>query len=365
MNISRIELFHIEIPCLKPFETSFGVISSRPALIVKMYGDEGVVGYGESSPLAVPISEPEVVSDALRLLPPILTSLVGASVDDAFDVTAVSTQAQYPVSLIGVEGAYLDLLARSKGIPMGAQLGATRPTVLLGESVGLCASTTELLNEVEKYVNAGILRIKLKIAQGRDIELVRAVREAFPSLYLGVDANADYTSAHVEHLSALAAYNLVFVEQPFAAGDIESHVQLQKRGVPICLDESIDNLASCVRAVEAGACDMINIKPARIGSFKESRAIHDYCVEAGVKLFGGGRLETGVGKTMNTNFYALPGFTEASDITPPRDYLETDIVSPPFVLSDNAYALSAAPGLGLEVDDAVLQKVCIQKLIFS
>ncbi len=71
MNIKGIELFHIAIPC-KPFETSFGTIDLRPALIIKMTGDSGSVGYGEASPLYTPLSEPVTVEDGLRMLKAVL-----------------------------------------------------------------------------------------------------------------------------------------------------------------------------------------------------------------------------------------------------------------------------------------------------
>jgi len=80
-----------------------------------------------------------------------------------------------------------------------------------------------------------------------------------------------------------------------------------------------------------------------------SKEIHDYCHEKGIKLFGGGRLETGIGKTMNAAFYALPGFTDASDLTPPSEYFEEDIIDPDFSLSKGSYASLEGVGLGVRI----------------
>ena len=130
------------------------------------------------------------------------------------------------------------------------------------------------------------------------------------------------------------------------------------------MDETIRSLSTCKRAVEEKACDVINIKPARIGSFKESRRIYDFCVRKGINLFGGGRLETGIGKTSNAAFYALPGFNEASDITPPQDYLEYDIITPPFRVRNGICTLSNLPGLGITVDQEILKRSSLEHYTF-
>lgn len=364
MKIKQAELFHIRIPCAHPFETSFGVIDYRPALIIRLTSDYGLVGYGESSPLDVPMSEQETTAGAVVMLKEKFPTLIGLPVEEGFDIVDLYSDLRYPVSLFGIEGAYLDLVAQMKGIPLHRLFGATHSQVIAGESVGLQPSIDMLLEAVESHVRAGFPRIKIKITQGRDIKIVQAVRNVFPSLCLGVDANSAYTSEDVAYLANLAKYNLAFVEQPFQADDYKSHATLRQAGIRICLDETIRNLPTCERAVKEKACDVINIKPARIGSFKESRRIYDFCVREGINLFGGGRLETGIGKTSNAAFYALPGFTEASDITPPQDYLESDIITPPFRVKDGVCTLSDLPGLGITVDEKNLKRFSVEHYVF-
>lgn len=364
MKIKQAELFHIRIPCTHPFETSFGVIDHRPALIIRLTSNHGLIGYGESSPLDVPMSEPETTTEAVVMLKKKLPTLIGLPVEEGFDIVDLYSDLRYPVSFFGIEGAYLDLVAQMKGVPLYSLFGATRSQVIAGESIGLQPSIDMLLEAVEAYVKVGFSRIKIKITRGRDIEIVQAVRNAFPSLCLGVDANSAYTSEDVAYLTNLATYNLVFVEQPFQADDYESHARLRQKGVRICLDETIRDFKTCERAVKEKACDIINIKPARIGSFKESRRIHNFCVCEGINLFGGGRLETGIGKTSNAAFYALPGFTEASDITPPQNYLESDIITLPFCVKRGMYTLSNLPGLGITVDEGILKRFSVEHCVF-
>ena len=72
-------------------------------------------------------------------------------------------------------------------------LGGKRPEVLSGVSLGIEKQIEPLLDQIERFLEEGYRRIKLKIAPGRDVEVVRAVRERFPKLPLQVDANSAYT----------------------------------------------------------------------------------------------------------------------------------------------------------------------------
>lgn len=364
-SIQRIELFHIAIPLKKSFETSFGVVDRRPALLFKLTTDDGFVGYGESSPLYTPISEAETLADGLVYLKQMLPSLIGLSVDESFDISSAYAFKKYPTSTIGIEAAYADILSQQRGVPLRQYWGGSKKTVQVGESAGIHASEDEVVEDVRLYLNQGYERVKIKIAPGHDIEIVDRVRREFPSLALGVDANAAYHPTDIDHLKKLLPYRLLFIEQPFRAEDDEAHAALQKGGLPVALDESVVDLASCRRVVENNSCRFINIKPARIGSFAEARRIHDYCVQQGIGLFGGGRMETGVGKTANAHFYALPGFTDASDLTPPLEYFAYDIIDPAFKASAGFYTLPTTPGLGVGVNEKKLSAALQDHYVFG
>lgn len=324
-----------------------------------------MVGYGESSPLSLPISEPETITTGMSFLSNHVGALVGVDVSLDVDVTTLYPSSSHPVSRIGLESAYLDLTARVYGLSMRQIFGSDRDRVPLGESASLRDSTEEVIHEVRSFIDRGAKRIKVKIAPGRDVEIVDAIRRSFPDLELGADANAAYGPADIDLLANLAPLDLAFIEQPFSADDLDSHATLRERGLRVCLDESVHDLESCRRAIDRKACDMVNIKPARIGSFKESRAIHDECMRAGIRIFGGGRLETGIGKTTNAAFYSLPGFTDASDITPPTEYLTEDLIDPSFAVTDGMYTIPDSPGIGVSVNENTLRKFEKERVVFG
>ena len=76
-----------------------------------------------------------------------------------------------------LEMAVLDAELRAEGRSFARELGSVHDTVPCGVSVGIMDSIPELLDAVGGYLDAGYVRIKLKIEPGWDVEAVRAVRE--------------------------------------------------------------------------------------------------------------------------------------------------------------------------------------------
>jgi O-succinylbenzoate synthase len=189
------------------------------------------------------------------------------------------------------------------------------------------------------------------------VEPVRAVRERFPDLALQVDANGSYELGHADHLSRLDALDLLLIEQPLPEDRLSDHVRLGRRlRTPICLDESIVSAASAADAIDLGACRVVNIKPGRVGGYLEARRVHDVCRSRGVPAWCGGMLETGLGRAGNAALAALPGFTLAGDLSASERFYERDLTEP-FVLEAGRLRVPAGPGLGVEVDPAVLDEL--------
>jgi O-succinylbenzoate synthase len=210
-------------------------------------------------------------------------------------------------------------------------------------------SIGELLEAVGGYLDAGYVRIKLKIEPGWDLEPVRAVRERFgDEVLLQVDANTAYTLADARQLARLDPFGLLLIEQPLDEEDILGHAELAKIiSTPVCLDESITSARAAAQAITLGACKIVNIKPGRVGGYLEARRIHDVCAAHGVPVWCGGMLESGLGRAANVALAALPGFTLPGDTSASDRYYRTDITVP-FVLESGQLRVPTAPGIGVE-----------------
>jgi O-succinylbenzoate synthase len=95
-----------------------------------------------------------------------------------------------------------------------------------------------------------------------------------------------------------------------------------------------------------GACSIVNIKPGRVGGYLEARRVHDVCAAAGVPVWCGGMLETGIGRAANVALAALPNFTLPGDTSASARYFKEDITEP-FVLEAGYVRVPTGPGIGV------------------
>jgi O-succinylbenzoate synthase len=138
------------------------------------------------------------------------------------------------------------------------------------------------------------------------------------------------------------------IEQPLGWDDLVDHAALQKRlRTPLCLDESIRSPEDARRALELGACRVVNIKAGRVGGFAGAVAVHDVCRAAGVPVWCGGMVESGIGRLANVHLQTLPGFTLPGDTSAGGRYYDEDLVDPPVTVSrDGLIEVPEGPGLG-------------------
>jgi O-succinylbenzoate synthase len=215
---------------------------------------------------------------------------------------------------------------------------------------------------VHSYLDQGYVRIKLKIEPGWDYEPVKLVRETFgPDLLLQVDANTAYTRNDFDLLKRLDEFNLLLIEQPINEEDMLGHAKLADYiETPVCLDETIISADIARDAIELGAAEIINIKPSRVGGYLESKKIHDVSVAAGIPVWCGGMLETGIGRAANLALAAMPGFTLPGDTSASSRYFETDTTEP-FVLVDGHITVPTGPGIGVDPIPEIVDRYAVSR----
>ncbi len=350
MKLTAVELRRVRMPLVAPFRTSFGTQTCRDLLLVRAV-TAAAEGWGECVAMSDPLYSSEYADAAADVLRRFLVPALAAcpALDASSVAPTLSEFKGHRMAKAALEMAVLDAELRAAGRSLARELGATRDRVPCGVSVGIMNSTGELLDAVGGYLDAGYLRIKLKIEPGWDIEPVRAVRERFgDDVLLQVDANTAYTLADARHLARLDPFGLLLIEQPLDEEDILGHAELAKIiSTPVCLDESITSARVAAQAITLAACKIVNIKPGRVGGYLEARRIHDVCTAHGVPVWCGGMLETGLGRAANVALAALPGFSLPGDTSASDRYYQADITAP-FVLESGHLAVPTAPGIGVE-----------------
>ena len=368
MKISQINLYHLRMPLVSAFETSFGRIHTRDCVLLEAFAD-GLVGYGECPVDRDPGYSYETVGTALHILQDfLLPAVLGQDITGAEELQKrMAFVRGHLMAKAGLEMAVWDILGKAQGKSLKELLGGVRQNVDVGVSVGLQESPSQLVEAVQKYLGMGYRRVKIKIKPGRDVSDASAVRKAFPDLRLQVDANSAYTLESAGSLVPLDELGLLLIEQPLAEDDLWDHRQLQARfRTPICLDESITSPRLARQALEMQSCRVINIKPGRVGGLSLGQEIHELCRSQGVPVWCGGMLETGVGRASNLALASLPGFILPGDISATDRYYHEDITHERFVLNpDSTITVPEAPGLGVSIDPAALKRATVAKLAIT
>ena len=361
ISVDHVVIETIRMRLKQAFRISSGTQEERRIVLVRLVTTEGV-GIGECVAGEEPIYSYETVETARWMIERHLApAVIGLEFPGPREVAAALQRAirGHPMARAAVEMAAWHVEALQRGHALATVLGGEKDRVEVGVSIGLQPSIEELLSEVQRYVDAGYRRVKLKIAPGHDLDFVRHTREAFPELALQVDANAAYTAADIDHLRRMDGLGLLMIEQPFAEDDLVTHAKLQSSTeTPVCLDESIASAADCEAALALGACGVVNIKPGRVGGLTEAVRIHDICAHAGVPVWCGGMLESGIGRAHNVALASLPNFRYPADLSASDRYWDRDVIDPPFTLeSDGTLLVPRRAGLGVDVDERFLDGI--------
>jgi O-succinylbenzoate synthase len=368
VHIRSIELREIRMQLLHPFETSFGVTRRRRILLVKV-SDGAQTGYGEVTAGEGPFYSHETAETAWYVLSEFLIPrILGTQIADPGDFGQLAGGIRgHNMAKGGLEAALWDLEARCRNTPLWKLLGGSRVKIDCGVSIGIHPTIEQLLNTIQREVDAGYRRIKIKIKPGWDVEVVRQVRKAFPKIRLMGDANSAYTLDDVGLLRKMDAFELMMLEQPLHYEDIIDHAELQKQiETPICLDESIHSADDARKAIRIGACRIINIKLGRVGGHASARAVHDVCRDHGIPVWCGGMLESGIGRAHNIAMSSLDGFSLPGDVTASKRYWAEDVIQPEVEVSSKGQITQRSePGMGYQVKEDLLARLTARTQVFT
>jgi O-succinylbenzoate synthase len=364
MRIDSIYLRELRIPLVQPFETSFGRTTDRRILLVEIRA-EGLVGWGECVAGEHPYFSEETVDTAwLVMQQDLAPSLAAADPEHGGKCPEIFRRVRgHRMAKAGLENAVWDLEAQMKGVPLAQLLGGVREIIACGVSIGIQPTLEKQIAQVEREVDAGYQRIKLKCKPGWDVHVFEAVRNRWPEIMLSCDANSAYRLKDADHIATFDQFDLLMIEQPLWADDFYFHSMLQKQlQTPICLDESIRNRRDALAAIEMESCRIINIKCGRVGGFSEAIAVHNAAQERGIPVWCGGMLETGIGRSHNIALSSLENFLLPGDVSASKRYWAEDIIEPEVTVSPKGeIRVPDSPGRGYEVRTDLIEKLTVRR----
>jgi O-succinylbenzoate synthase len=337
---ARLRLWEIEVPFRRPLRTAHGIVEARRSVFLAL-DSEGSTGWAEA---------------------PAFPSGRFGTAAHAFDDLAnpsgwIGDLPNVPIGSAAYQGAAADRAARSAALPLHRHLGASGEAVIARHPIGV-EDEDGARREATWLRTHGIEAVKVKIAPGRDLAPVRALRAEIPLLDIGVDANASYTDPDDPAFAELDRLGVSFVEQPFPPADLDAHARLRDRvRMAVCLDESITNVADVRHAVAAGAADQVAVKLNRFGLDALLRVL-DIAARTGIGVQLGGTFDTGIGRRHLLAASGLPGIVDAA-VGPPAAYVTLELVPyPPLV--DGAVRPDPAPGIGVEPEADHLDAIALR-----
>ncbi len=358
MIIKSAELIWVQLRLLSDFVTSQATYSNRPIVLLKITGDQGEQGWGECSALENPFYTSEYLKGAFDVLKNFLLPLVGNKNVNKENVELLLQQVRgNQIAKSAVIMAILDADLRSSGTSLREFLQVPNSKIKPAVSLGIQEDIFQLLQLIDLHVEQGYEYFKLKIRPGYDLGILEAIRNRFPKVGLGVDANGAYNIGDMDLLKTLDDFDLYAIEQPFPKESLFELKELSS-GIttPVVLDESIDSFDSALAAIDMGLGSAISIKQAKVGGILEAKKIHDLSKAAGIPNTYGGMFESGLGRGVGLVIASSENFTLPSDLSASSRYFDLDVTEL-FELKDGFLIPPTGAGMGVEVQESALEKL--------
>jgi o-succinylbenzoate synthase len=361
VKIVRASVTPVRLALAAPLATARGSLRSRDGAVLSLESASGATGWGEALPL--PGFGLESAGAAVDALDDIAAGLVGNDLDDLdAAVDTLAALAPYAKSARAAADAALhDLAAREAGRGVAALLApAPLRRVAVSALVGGDNPAAAAAN-ARRALRRGFRTLKLKLLAddlARDEERVAAVREAAGAgVKLRLDANGAWKEAAAfQTVERLARFDIELIEQPLAAAQVGALARLRAVApMAIAADEAVRDEESAARLLEAGAADLLVLKPAALGGLRASARIAARARREGVGVVVTSFLDSSIGIAAALHLAAaLPESPCAAGLATAE--LLVDDLAPAFPVEAGAIALPASPGLGIAPDAAALQR---------
>jgi len=369
MRIDQMEIYYVVFPLIYPWRTAYGSDPDVHTILVKLCS--GVhVGWGETTPLYAPFYSPESSVGVYHTIREYFApQIVGHEFPTARSIGEHLKHFKGNFfAKAGVENAWWLLKAIMEGKPLHKLLGGTRKVVESGTAHGIKENLDMLMEAIQKGIDDGYKRTKLKFAKGWALEMLKPVRANFPKHTFHIDCNSSFTLDDLPMFKEVDKLGLAMIEQPLFHDDLVEHARLQAQlDTPICLDESIKSVRDMRLAIELKSCRYVNIKPPRVGGLQASIDIHNLARDNGIPAWVGGMLESSLGKGVNLELATLENFSYPNDIGPSSRGIKEDITKPTleFPGKERVFTPSTVPGIPYLPNEEKLKKFTQHRFILE
>lgn len=357
-HIVTVDHWLVRMPFRESILWGSGARSGATRLVARLRTDDGIVGWGET--IALIDTVPAVFASVVAPL------AIGYDIADAERLHRHVLGAGYyhhkraaVMAAAALEMAMWDALGRKAGLPLHALWGGGWRRRVEASAYVFVNDPAKVGETARRFLDQGFetFKIKIGVSAASDIALVEAMRRAIGDHPLRADVNGAWTPGTARRqLEKLKSYDLAYVEQPLELDDLIGHVELRRaQSVPIALDESAYTLADVGNTVRMGAADVVLLDPHEAGGLWQVIKQAAICEAAGipVTLHSGGELALSQAAYVHLAA-SIPNMSLAIDTE--QTYLSGDIALNGPRLDRGSFAVSDAPGLGVDPDVEALER---------
>ncbi len=393
MRISDIRCIPVECRLPQPVYDANYIMATKPALLVEVETDEGLVGLGEAAHFGGPLhSTRTVIESELR------DHLIG---EDPLDVERLWEQMHQRAykhgrggiliaAMSGIDIALWDLRGKVAGLPLWRLLGGYRRQVPAYATGGFYAEgkgIRELCAEMEAYCRHGFRAVKMKVGRNSEIEgsplramvhrgvcevtlhedlaRVQAVRKMVgPEVRVMIDANGAWdVGTAVKMGRAFEPFDIYWYEEPVCPDDLAGSAEVaSKVAIPIAGYETCSyGRVSFRDYITARAVHFVQPDVAWAGGLTESLKIA-HMAQAWNLPFAPHIHGSAVAVAAAAHLIGAVPNASMAEMVFPAHPLMAELVKEPLVVNSRGFiTLTDRPGLGLELDPGVVTKYLIDR----
>ncbi|MGD2140593.1 MAG: mandelate racemase/muconate lactonizing enzyme family protein [Burkholderiales bacterium] len=389
MRITDIRTIAVEVKLPQPVFDANYTMAVKPALLVEVHTDEGIVGLGEAAHFGGPMaSTAQVIEHELK------PYLVGEDPGEIERLWERMHRRAYKharggiliAAISGIDIALWDLRGKLTNMPLWRLLGGYRKRVPAYATGGFYAEgkgLPELVAEMQTYIAAGFRAVKMKVGRNSNIEMsalrassergvaevslaedirrVAAVREAIgPDIRLAVDANGAWDVATAVKMGrAMEPYDIYWYEEPVWPDDVDGSREVaEKTSIAIAGYETCSyGIVDFARYISARAVHFVQPDVAWAGGLTESLKVAHLAQAANLPIaphIHGSAVAVAAGLHL---LGAVRNGSMAETVFPAHE-LMTQLVKEPLSLdpATGEIELSERPGLGIELNQDTVER---------
>ena len=362
MRIERVDIYPITLTLQTPIPMANGVISSTGNVVVRLETDDGLIGWGEGveAPALTHQSQADIVADLEQLIPMVIGS--DPMQRNQLWARLLEARAGATTAIGAIDIGVHDVVGKSLGVPVNQLIGgAVRTRIPALTLVGSGDRSADFEKLAERH-RAGFRWFKVKLGMAApEVELetlARAVELAGAEGVVCGDVNEAWDEDRARSfLEQLDGKQIRFIEQPVPRSDREALLRLAEVSpVKLCADESAGTLSAVIGflGTGVGGVSLKLIKHCGITGVMRGAAI---CAAGGLSVNLAGKvIESSISAAANLHCAAAMDAVDYG-CSPANQGVLHDVTRKPISLSEGFFDVPQAPGLGVDVDEDLLDRL--------